>query len=173
MTDGLIPALPPSYASVVRESTATLQADGNLQGSLSKAASVAGGLGFDRLREIMLPDAVVSAISQGVSISVAGGKRVLAPLDPFSEPTAGALRMPGFGLGGMQSPGMNATRNVSGGKGDVNGGISIEDEEKIEQLRDELDSLVASSCVLCEGALSMLSRPFVNDKEKVRDEWAL
>ena len=73
----------------------------------------------------------------------------------------------------MQSPGMNATRNVSGGKGDVNGGISIEDEEKIEQLRDELDSLVASSCVLCEGALSMLSRPFVNDKEKVRDEWAL
>ncbi len=75
------------------------------------------------------------------------------------------MRIPGFGL----SNGDAADEAAGAGAGNM----SIEDEEKVEALREELDGLVASACVLCDGAQAMISRPFVSEKEKLRDEWAL
>ena len=199
MTYGAIPALPPSYASVVGDTQDGTMASRKSTVSLGMGiGSVAGGIGmgtgFDRLREIILPDAVISAISQGVSVGVAGGRRVLAPLDPFAEPTTNSAGQSGGRsaslalngsrartTGGLLSP-MWARSGGAGGAANMDGGemrsidpskLSIEDEEKIEILRDELDSLIASDCVLCQGALTMLNRPFVSDKEKASDEWTL
>lgn len=103
-----------------------------------------------------MPDAVVSAISTGVSVGVAGGKRVLAPLDPFSEPNSRAQAAV-------------ALEKVGPGRSSK----SAEEEERVEQLRDELDGLVASACVLCEGVIGSIGRPFVSEREEEQDEWVL
>jgi hypothetical protein len=49
---------------------------------------------------------------------------------------------------------------------------SIEEQERIQQLRDQLDALIAGSCPLCDGAANAIGRPFISEKED-RDEWAL
>lgn len=42
-----------------------------------------------------------------------------------------------------------------------------EEEEEKARLRDRLDELVASVCVLCEGAIASVERPFVDEGEEM------
>ncbi|WVN85777.1 uncharacterized protein L203_100928 [Cryptococcus depauperatus CBS 7841] len=42
-------------------------------------------------------------------------------------------------------------------------------EAKVEELKGELDELVASSCPLCEGAVMSLDKPFVTEDENTAD----
>ncbi|PWZ03605.1 hypothetical protein BCV70DRAFT_170440 [Testicularia cyperi] len=184
LTSGLVPALPSSVLAnmgflkdgskaVVSAANAGLN---GLQAGARGLGNVTAAVGLDKLRELVVPDAVISAISAGVSVSVAGGRRVLAPLDPFSNPasdwvagsrTAAQRRAAaasiadeknGFHEGGH-------TRSVATAR-------SIEEQERIQQLRDQLDALIAGSCPVCDGAANAIGRPFISDKEDT-DEWAL
>ena len=123
--------------------------------------------GLDRLRELVVPDAVISAISTGVSVGVAGGRRALAPLDPFSHPTSGWV------AGADRERERERDRVAQRANGVPQTTVAAADkEERVQILRDQLDSLIASSCLVCDGAANAIARPFVTEKESL-DEWAL
>lgn len=192
LTSGLVPALPSSALAnmgFLKDGSKAVAnvAQGARQAGLSGLQAGARGLGnvtaavgLDKLRELVVPDAVISAISAGVSVSVAGGRRVLAPLDPFSNPatdwvagsrTAAQRRAAAM----VASSDSDAVGN--GAEGAVNKkafGLarSIEDQERIQQLRDQLDALIAGSCPMCDGTANAIGRPFITDKEAA-EEWAL
>lgn len=83
----------------------------------------------DRLRDLIIPDALAAVVSA-----------------------------PGWipGIGG------GAQRN----------GIESDGELKAEKLRAELDSVLSSSCPLCESVVVGLDKPFVKDGE-VDTSWTL
>lgn len=188
LTSGLVPALPSSAlanmgflkdgsrAAVNAAQGARQVGMNGLQASARGLGNVTAAMGLDKLRERVVPDAVISAISAGVSVSVAGGRRVLAPLDPFSNPTtdwvAGSrtaaqrrtatLTTASGANDGQDGPNKNAIGSARG----------IEDQERIQQLRDQLDALIAGSCPMCDGSANAISKPFISDKEAA-DEWAL
>ncbi|KAJ9476098.1 putative Vacuolar membrane protein PEP3 (putative) [Pseudozyma hubeiensis] len=193
LTSGLVPALPNSALAnmgflkdgskaVVNAAQGATQAGmSGLQLSARGLGNVTAAVGLDKLRELVVPDAVISAISAGVSVSVAGGRRVLAPLDPFSNPTTDWV------AGSRTAAQRRAAALIASSDGDVNGSgedgsgeekkmigsaRSIEDQERIQQLRDQLDALIAGSCPMCDGTANAIGRPFVSDKEAA-DEWAL
>jgi len=186
LTDGLVPAIPSSSSAAVVRSV--LKPGQQLVGkgtavAMAGITGVTTGLGLDRLREYIVPDAVVSAISAGVSLGVAGSKQILAPLDPFEEPLVGsqarAALMNGAGGGGKKiglngsaamGPAGTRTRTPMGERGIL---LNAEDEERVEEIRDELDSLVAKGCVLCDGAAAAIGRPLVQEVEAREDDWAI
>ncbi|CDS81881.1 related to DigA protein [Sporisorium scitamineum] len=193
LTSGLVPALPSSaLASVgflkdgskavvnVAQGASKVGMSG-LQASARGLGNVSAAVGLDKLRELVVPDAVISAISAGVSVSVAGGRRVLAPLDPFSNPTTdwvAGSRTAAQRRAAAVAASSNAEANGNGGDEDgvnratVGSARSIEDQERIQQLRDQLDALIAGSCPMCDGTANAIGRPFISDKEAA-DEWAL
>ncbi|KAK0565646.1 tethering complex subunit [Tilletia horrida] len=190
LTDGLVPAIPSSYNSVVRnvlKPGQQLVGEAARKGTAVAMAGITGvttGLGLDRLREYIVPDAVVSAIAAGVNLGVAGGKQILAPLDPFEEPIVGAQAraalMQKTGSGASAAAAENGWQNGSGSGGNVKSGaatrgvvLNAEDEERVEEIRDELDSLVAKGCVLCDGAAAAIGRPLVQEVETREDDWAI
>ncbi|SJX65713.1 related to DigA protein [Sporisorium reilianum f. sp. reilianum] len=193
LTSGLVPALQSSAlasvgflkdgskAVVSAAQEASKVGMSGLQASARGLGNVSAAVGLDKLRELVVPDAVISAISAGVSVSVAGGRRVLAPLDPFSNPTTDWV------AGSRTAAQRRAAALVASSEGDANGngadedGVnkvtigstrSIEDQERIQQLRDQLDALIAGSCPMCDGTANAIGRPFISDKEAA-DEWAL
>ncbi len=152
-----------------------------LQAGARGLGNVTAAVGLDKLRELVVPDAVISAISAGVSVSVAGGRRVLAPLDPFSNPatdwvagsrTAAQRRAAALIASESEANGNSNTAEGATGKNAVGSARSIEDQERIQQLRDQLDALIAGSCPMCDGTANAIGRPFVSDKEAA-EEWAL
>ncbi|SNX87383.1 related to DigA protein [Melanopsichium pennsylvanicum] len=195
LTSGLVPALPNSALAnmgflkdgskaVVNVAQGARQAGlSGLQAGARGLGNVTAAVGLDKLREMVVPDAVISAISAGVSVSVAGGRRVLAPLDPFSNPTtdwvAGSRTAAQRRAAAMMvsndsyANGVDNTEGGNGkGKNTFGSARSIEDQERIQQLRDQLDALIAGSCPMCDGTANAIGRPFVSDKEAA-DEWAL
>ncbi|WRT65614.1 uncharacterized protein IL334_002559 [Kwoniella shivajii] len=82
----------------------------------------------DRLRELIIPDALAQAVS-----------------------VVGA----GVGVGGGSGKKKKIDRRL--------------DEGRAEELRKELDELVASVCPLCEGSVVGLDKPFVMEGEDTRD----
>ncbi|SPO29951.1 related to DigA protein [Ustilago trichophora] len=192
LTSGLVPALPNSALAnmgflkdgskaVVNVAQGARNAGlSGLQAGARGLGNVTAAVGLDKLRELVVPDAVISAISAGVSVSVAGGRRVLAPLDPFSNPasdwvagsrTAAQRRAAAM----VASSDPDAIGNgLEGGanKNAIGSARSIEDQERIQQLRDQLDALIAGSCPMCDGTANAIGRPFISDKEAA-DEWAL
>ncbi|KAJ1026321.1 hypothetical protein NDA16_002408 [Ustilago loliicola] len=192
LTSGLVPALPSSALAnmgFLKDGSKTVVnvAQGARQAGLSGLQAGARGLGnvtaavgLDKLRELVVPDAVISAISAGVSVSVAGGRRVLAPLDPFSNPAtdwvAGsrtAARRRAAAIAASSDSDANANgADIAGNKNAIGSARSIEDQERIQQLRDQLDALIAGSCPMCDGTANAIGRPFITDKEAA-EEWAL
>ncbi|KAE8215675.1 hypothetical protein CF327_g1075 [Tilletia walkeri] len=186
LTDGLVPAIPSTYTSAVVRNVfkpgQQLVGEAARKGTAAAMAGITGvtsGLGLDRLREYIVPDAVVSAISAGVSLGVAGSKQILAPLDPFEEPLVGSQARAAWiqksgGVNGVASAGNSIggarTPTGAGEKGIV---LNAEDEERVEEIRDELDSLVAKGCVMCDGAAAAIGRPLIQEAEAREDDWAI
>lgn len=135
---------------------------------MSSSLAPLGPLGLDRL-----PETLLGVLTAGVSVSVAGGRRVLAPLDPFSEPVLGykprvvPSSSAALGEGGAAS-GASASPSAVGG-GAEGGGASTrlltrrqrEELAAVERVRDEMDAILAASCPLCEGSLADLAKPFL------------
>lgn len=174
VTAGVVPALPTAAAasagaqnggrtqSVQQESAATSYAVSSLSRragistAAAQAAAAVSGVGLDRL-----PEAIIGVLSAGVSVSVAGGKRVLAPLDPFSEPVV------------KYTPRTAASASVAAKDGNDDGVAEGEDEDafatrrereemrEVSRLREEMDAIIAANCPLCEGSLPDLSRSFL------------
>jgi hypothetical protein len=155
LTSGLIPAPPPLYASALAQV-------GRVTRKGAGAAASIPFVGLDRLREFILPDAIVGAISAGVSVGVSSGRRVLDPLSSAS-PSEGRARLAALG---------QTSTEADGHANAVAPSRKMEEEERIEELRDELDSLVASACVVCDGSVNAIARPFISEREGV-DEWTL
>lgn len=172
LTAGLVPSLPPQYASVISSTSASDSKPGLVASATGQGAAAAStALGLDKLRDLISPDAIVGAISAGVSVGVAGGKNLLAPLDPFANPRhsmAAASARSSLAITPQQ-----AQQPVVAKADGADGGRMAEKQEQIEELRDELDGLVASACILCDGSVSTIARPFVSDREAEIDEWAL
>ncbi|CAO1621017.1 unnamed protein product [Parajaminaea phylloscopi] len=172
VTSGLIPALPTSLLTAVHSSSHEpsgkkgANATNATSESLTRragatAAAAVSGVGLDRL-----PEAIINVLSAGVSVSVAGGKRVLAPLDPFSEPVINyAVR------GSDNRPDLEESAQArSNGHDGVEGELQAtesrtrrarEEAEQVAQLRDEMDSILAATCPLCEGSLADLGKSFM------------
>jgi hypothetical protein len=95
----------------------------------------------DRLRDMIVPDALASAIA--------------LPSFPWTGGVGGGI---GGGFGGA-----NAKKD-----GKV---LSESEKTRLEKVKENLDELLASSCPLCESALSGLDKPFVEPDEE--DTWRL
>lgn len=96
----------------------------------------------DRLREMIIPDALAQAVT-AVGSTVASG----VPLPAIS-----------LGLGGQ-----------TGKKGKKDGFKDKNEEKRLEGLTRELDDLVAAVCPLCEGSVLGLDKGFVREDEDVTD----
>lgn len=83
----------------------------------------------DKLRELIIPDALAQAVSM---VSV------------------------GVGVGGT-------------GEAKKGGKREKRDDGRVEELKNELDELVASNCPLCEGAVMSLDKPFIALSEDTAD----
>ncbi|EPQ27167.1 uncharacterized protein PFL1_05448 [Pseudozyma flocculosa PF-1] len=133
-------------------------------------------LGLDKLRDIVSPETILSLLSTGVSAGVAGGRRALAPLDPFSTPTAASTwvtprqslihpsssSIPAAGAGAALTTTTTTTMTTATRK---------EEEETRSSLMAQLDGLIAAECPLCSAAVGDIARPFVAKGEE--EEWAL
>lgn len=134
---------------------------GNLGHVLTNRAGAAvSGVGLDRL-----PETLINVLSAGVSVSVAGGRRVLAPLDPFSEPVT--TYTPRTNKNPASAPataeGGAATRNSNGIVANtIESRRAREEMEEVERLREEMDAIIAGSCPMCEGSLADLNKSFLS-----------
>lgn len=211
VTSGLIPGLPPSLtgaapgvgggnSSATAPDGATAAGNSNSDsltkraGASAAAAAVASGVnavgagvgrGLDRL-----PEAIIGVLSAGLSVSVAGGRRVLAPLDPFTEPVVlyggGNAPAPVTGDGAAEADPQAALPDGTAASTTALETRRMREEvAEVERLRGEMDALIAGACPLCEGSIADLGRGLVGagggsgrgerDAQSAREEeeWAL
>lgn len=154
-------AAEPSVVSAALSSTAKV------------GASVASGFGstlkLDRLREHVRPEAIVEAISTGLNMGMASGRRVLAPLDPFVEPRVRAAGEP-LGKAGTGLPARAPEAPPPRPAADAAAAA------RIDALRDELNAIVAGACPTCALSVQQLTQPFVSADEAAGDaagDWAV
>lgn len=183
VTSGLIPPLPTGLTnngSSNESATSAQTAVNNLsltRRTAAMGAAAVSGVGLDRL-----PEALISVLSAGVSVSVASGRKVLAPLDPFSQSQTYQTRVatdPNGGTGGgtEEKEQEKQTRLI------LESRRQREQVEEVERLREEMDEIIAGACPLCEGSLSDLAKGFVSSggaggvvrREELQEEeeWAL
>ncbi|GAA5995221.1 tethering complex subunit PEP3 [Rhodotorula paludigena] len=125
--------------------------DTSAQGLKLAAASVQA---VDQLRKLVLPDALLSAI--GGAIPIPGAPKVRG----FPSIGVGSL-----GFGSANGNGHPRRRiDEQAGETAPTARETAESREK-QALRRQLDDLIASSCVLCEGAIAAVDRGFVEDGE--------
>lgn len=95
--------------------------------------------GLDQLRKLVLPDALLGAIGGAIP-----GNNVVAK-------------------------GFRSRRNqqVEQHQPSLSSSNSKKEEMAKEALREQLDDLLASSCVLCEGAVASVDRGFVDEGEEM------
>lgn len=134
--------LSPSSVPSSRPHRRNLVEDTQNQGLKLAAASVQG---LDQLRKLVLPDALLGIIGGAIP-----GKQLMGRVG------GGAFGMPGGGNEGVLP---SATVNLSAS-------AKRQAEEK-QALREALDELLASSCVLCEGAITSVDRGFVDEGEEM------
>lgn len=117
------------------------------------AASVQG---LDQLRKLVLPDALLSIIGGAVPV----GKLMMG---------RGSGNGAGFGIGmGGLGNGSSTTGSASAVPTATTMSASAKKEAGEKQgLREALDELLASSCVLCEGAVNSVDKGFVDDGEEM------
>jgi vacuolar protein sorting-associated protein 18 len=108
------------------------------QGLKLAAASVQG---LDQLRKLVLPDALLGIIGGAIP-----GKQLMGRVGgPFGGGSDGV----------MPSAAGNLSASAKKEAGEKQG------------LREALDELLASSCVLCEGAITSVDRGFVDEGEEM------
>ncbi|GAA5918386.1 hypothetical protein JCM1841_003937 [Sporobolomyces salmonicolor] len=129
-------------AAPARQHRRTLLDDTSAQGLKLAAASVQA---VDQLRKLVLPDALLSAIGGAI---------------PGSTKVKGSFPSFGGGGGGANRLAQDATALAQGASAKKEAG------EK-QGLREQLDELLASSCVLCEGAVNSLNKAFVEEGEEM------
>jgi hypothetical protein len=100
-------------------------------------------LATDRLRELIVPDALASAITGSLSFSSSSGKKESNRREKSEK--AGGI---GSGMGGSK-------------------------ESRMEKIREELDELLAGSCVLCDSVVAGLDKPFVAEGEEEEGDWVV
>lgn len=130
--------------------------DTSAQGLKLAAASVQA---VDQLRKLVLPDALLSAIGGAIPLPAGGG----AAITNTMRSLGGGLASPLGSSGGGRSQ-----RQYGAAEQSVHRELSARekrDEEEKEKLRKQLDDLIASECVLCEGAIETIDRGFVEDGE--------
>lgn len=100
-------------------------------------AALSSSLMLDRLSEHVRPQAIVDAITSGLSAGVASGRRVLAPLDPFVEPARRTIssQLPSSTLTPDQLAAADAARH-------------------------EMNSIVAGACPACALSVQQIAKPF-------------
>ncbi|GAA5923143.1 tethering complex subunit PEP3 [Sporobolomyces koalae] len=137
-------------AAPTRQQRRTLLDDTSAQGLKLAAASVQG---LDQLRKLVLPDALLGAIGGAI---------------PGSTKIKGGFQSIGAGVAGISGAVIPITRTTTQDATTLAKGASAKKEagEK-RQLREQLDELLASSCVLCEGAIKELDRPFFEEGEEM------
>lgn len=127
--------------------------DTSAQGLKLAAASVQA---VDQLRKLVLPDALLSAI--GGAIPIPGAPKVRG--------------FPSLGVGSLGFSSANGNGHArrrtdeQAGEAAPTARETAESREK-QALRRQLDDLIASSCVLCEGAIAAVDRGFVEDGEEM------
>ncbi|WFD44049.1 hypothetical protein MPSI1_002714 [Malassezia psittaci] len=124
-----------------------------------------GTLKLDKLREHVRPQAIVDAISTGINVSVAGGRRVFAPLDLFSESRLDE----NASLTGDSSIHRSATTS----------GKQLEARQRsaaFDAARSEINSIIAGACPVCTLSVQQLALPFVDQAQEdaqEQDAWAI
>lgn len=165
---------------------AQAQQNGSMKGAASESTLIADSKklalasvqGLDQVRKLILPDALVGAIGGGVGaigtgVGALGGvlpipgvrnrtevqdlssNGDLAPMTAVQAPHESQPRPPGHGLGAAQL-GVSMRKTKEGKK-----------MTEVEKVKEELDELLASKCVLCDLALNSLDRPFVEAGEEI------
>jgi hypothetical protein len=135
-------------AAPTRQQRRNLLDDTSAQGLKLAAASVQG---LDQLRKLVLPDALLGAIGGAIP----GSKQIKGG---FQSIGAGVV-----GIGGAVLP----NRPVQDATTLASGASAKKEAGEKRELREQLDELLASSCVLCEGAVNSLDKPFVEDGEEM------
>ncbi|GAA6060223.1 hypothetical protein JCM10212_002302 [Sporobolomyces blumeae] len=143
-------------AAPTRQQRRTLLDDTSAQGLKLAAASVQG---LDQLRKLVLPDALLGAIGGAIpgSTKIQGSLKSLGA----GVNAVGA----GFGVGGTATS--TSRSGVHDATALAKGASAKKEAGEKRELREQLDDLLASSCILCEGAISSLDRPFVGDDEEM------
>jgi len=147
--------LAPSTAPT-RQQRRTLLDDTSAQGLKLAAASVQG---LDQLRKLVLPDALLGAIGGAIP----GSTKIKGGFQTLSAGVGAGLGVGGGGTGG----GTVSTRAVQDATTLAQGASAKKEAGEKRELREQLDELLASSCVLCEGAVNSLDKPFVDDGEEM------
>ncbi|WFC96225.1 hypothetical protein MBRA1_002881 [Malassezia brasiliensis] len=133
-------------------------ADGTSQSAApNRAPGTAGAAGWsalrlDKLREHVRPQAIVDAISTGFSVGVASGRRVLAPLDPFAEPSGGARA--------TQPAAAHAAADAA-----AQDAASLQMLADVDAVRSEMNAIVAGACPQCTLAVQQLAQPLIDGKD--------
>lgn len=135
-------------------------ADGTLEPSptsptKSKVSSSSLPLGssLERLREHVRPQAIVDAITAGFTVGVASGRRVLAPLDPSMS-----IRRAAKDKASSQTD--SATTSV----------MSPSWTAELDNLRAELNTIVAGACPICTLCVQNITAPFTDDTDHQDDD---
>ncbi|OAV89553.1 hypothetical protein PTTG_28665 [Puccinia triticina 1-1 BBBD Race 1] len=137
----------------------------------SKKLALASVQGLDHVRKLIIPDALVGLIGGGAG-KVGSGVEALGGVWPAiprlvrssssilpkhdhlgHSPTAASSSTPRF-VGPRSHPQSLGTSTATG-----------TGATEIQKLKNELDSLVASCCPLCAGAINAIDRPFVQEGE--------
>ncbi|KAJ8297008.1 Vacuolar protein sorting-associated protein 18 [Rhodotorula toruloides] len=124
----------------------TLLDDTSSQGLKLAAASVQA---VDQLRKLVLPDALMSAIGGAIPLPSGTVQKVRSSF--AGAPTSS-----------------RRSRDLQQGRGEkVPSAREVKEEQEKEALRRQLDDLIASECVLCEGAIRNVDKGFVEDGEEM------
>ncbi|WFC99565.1 hypothetical protein MYAM1_002310 [Malassezia yamatoensis] len=124
-----------------------------------------GTLKLDKLREHVRPQAIVDAISTGINVSVAGGRRVFAPLDLFSESRLD------------ENASMSGDANLHPSA--TSSGKHLEARQHsaaFDAARSEMNSIIAGACPVCTLSVQQVAFPFVDQAQhdaQEQDAWAI
>jgi len=122
--------------------SSSLEALGLVSGRKLAQASVQG---LDQLRKLVLPDALVSVIGGGIKGAVDGSRMLVT------------------GGSSVIATNVNEAEAVQARSTSSYGTAKRRTEDK---MRQELDDLLASSCVYCDTAVVSLDRPFLAEGEE-------
>lgn len=135
--------------------------DTSAQGLKLAAASVQA---VDQLRKLVLPDALLSAIGGAIPLPSGGGAAITNTMRSLGNGLATPLgAAKSNSNNGRRNPRQNGSLDQSAHR-ELSAREKREEEEK-EQWRKQLDDLIASECVLCEGAIDAIDRGFVEEGE--------
>lgn len=117
------------------------------------SSSLPLGSSLERLREHVRPQAIVDVITAGFSVGVASGRRVLAPLDPSMN-----IRRAAKDKASSQAD--SAAASVT----------SASWTAELDNLRAELNTIVAGACPICTLSVQNITVPFGDNQDHQDDD---